>query len=279
MIAHYGPDENDAMLARCEKWVREGFHSYVGVPVEVDNRAVGVLEIFSRKSLAANPEWQQYLETLAGQAAIAIENANLINNLQETAEEVLQAYDATIEGWSRAMDLRDRETEGHTQRVTELTVKLARALNLPESAILHIRRGGLLHDIGKLGVPDSILLKPGKLDADEWALMKQHPQMAYEMLHQVDYLAPALDIPHYHHEKWDGSGYPDGLRGEEIPLSARIFALADVWDAVTNDRPYHAAWTRDEALAHLRAQSGTHFDPELVEVFIGILNAEREQNE
>jgi HD-GYP domain-containing protein (c-di-GMP phosphodiesterase class II) len=169
------------------------------------------------------------------------------------------------------MELRDRETEGPTPRVTELTMKLAKAAGVSTREMVHVRRGALLHDMGTLGIPDRTLLKPGRLDQEEWALMQQHPQMAFNMLEKVDYLRPALDIPHYHHEKWDGSGYPDGLRGEEIPFSARIFALADVWDAVTNERPYKEVWSEEKAKAHLRQQSGIHFDPTLVELFLDIL--------
>ncbi len=188
-------------------------------------------------------------------------------NLEEAHKMLLAAYDKTIEGWSRAMDLRDKETEGHTQRVTEMTAELARHFGIEGEMLMHIRRGALLHDMGKLGIPDSVLLKTDKLNEQEWELMKQHPQMAYDMLHQIDYLRPALEIPLYHHEKWDGSGYPRGLKGEEIPLAARLFAIVDVWDALTSDRPYRAAWSREKTLAYIREQSGRHFDPQVVEAF------------
>ena len=178
------------------------------------------------------------------------------------------AYDATIEGWSRAMDLRDEETEGHTQRVTDLTLKLARLMGIRDDQLIHIRRGALLHDMGKLGIPDQILLKPGKLTDDEWVIMRKHPVYAYDMLSSIEYLRPALDIPYCHHEKWDGSGYPRGLKGEEIPLAARIFAVIDAWDALTSDRPYRKAWSREKTLAYIREQTGSHFDPQVVEVFL-----------
>ena len=165
---------------------------------------------------------------------MAIQLEELVNNLS-------LAYDATISGWSRAMDLRDKETEGHTQRVTSLTLELARKMGISETDILHLRHGALLHDIGKMGVPDHILLKPDKLTVEEWDIMRQHPVFAYEMLYQIEYLKPSLDIPYSHHEKWDGTGYPQGIKGEEIPLSARIFAIVDVWDALTSDRPYRKA--------------------------------------
>ncbi|MFT3891069.1 MAG: response regulator [Anaerolineales bacterium] len=191
--------------------------------------------------------------------------------LQEAHTQLLAAYEATIEGWSHAMDLRDRETEGHCQRVTDLTVKLAGAFGLDNEAIHHIKRGALLHDMGKIGVPDAILHKPDKLTDEEWKIMRKHPQFAYDMLYPIDYLRPALDIPYCHHEKWDGTGYPRQLKNTEIPLAARLFAIVDVWDAVTSDRPYRPAWSKEKALAHIREQSGKHFDPDVVEAFFKLL--------
>ena len=187
--------------------------------------------------------------------------------LREANAQLLNAYEATIEGLSHALDLRDRETEGHSHRVTELTLKLAQVQEMSDEQIMHLRRGALLHDMGKIGVPDSILHKPDTLTQDEWAIMRKHPQFAYEMLSSIEYLHPALDIPYAHHEKWDGTGYPRGLKGEEIPLSARLFAIADVWDALTSDRPYRSAWSEEEALAYIKEQSGKHFDPQVVELF------------
>jgi putative two-component system response regulator len=188
-------------------------------------------------------------------------------NIEQAHLQLLDAYDATIEGWSRAMDLRDRETEGHTQRVTVLSDKLARLAGINEDKLLFVRRGALLHDIGKLGVPDSILLKSDKLTDEEWVIMRKHPQYAYDMIHPIEYLRPALDIPHCHHEKWDGSGYPRGLKGEEIPLPARIFAIIDVWDALTSDRPYRLAWSKQKAMDYINEESGKQFDPHIVELF------------
>lgn len=185
--------------------------------------------------------------------------------------ELFQAYDATIEGWSRALDYRDHETEGHSRRVTELTLRLARALGVGEKDLVHVRRGALLHDIGKMAVPDSVLLKPGPLDEAEWEVMRRHPAYAHEMLAPVAFLRPALDIPRCHHEKWDGSGYPDCLRGEQIPLAARLFAVVDVWDALRSDRPYRKAWDRDRVLDHVRGLSGTHFDPQVVRAFLALM--------
>ncbi|MDD3699878.1 MAG: HD-GYP domain-containing protein, partial [Atribacterota bacterium] len=181
------------------------------------------------------------------------------------------AYDTTIEGWAQALELRDRETEGHTRRVADLTVKLAQALGVKSEDLIHIRRGALLHDIGKMGIPDRILLKPGPLTPEEWEIMKKHPVYAWELLSPIKYLRPALDIPYYHHERWDGTGYPRGLKGEEIPLSARIFAVVDVWDALTSDRPYRPAWSQEKALQYIKEQSGHHFDPRVVEKFLGLL--------
>lgn len=195
-------------------------------------------------------------------------------NLEEAHDKLLSAYDATIEGWSRAMDLRDKETEGHTLRVTELSERLAKIMGIGDEDIVYMRRGALLHDIGKLGVPDSILLKPDKLTDEEWVIMHQHPQYAYDMIQPIEYLRPALDIPYCHHEKWDGSGYPRGLKGNDIPLVARIFAIVDVWDALTSDRPYRPAWDKKKVIEHIRSQSGKHFDPYVVEQFIKMLELE-----
>ncbi|HLF91307.1 MAG TPA: HD-GYP domain-containing protein, partial [Anaerolineales bacterium] len=208
------------------------------------------------------------LTAFANQAAVAIENARLFNDLQRSNFELAQAYDITLEGWARALELRDQETEGHTRRVTELTLRLAKSMGFEGEELNHIRRGALLHDIGKMGIPDRILLKPGKLTEAEQEIMKKHPVYAYEMLEPIEKLRPALDIPHRHHEKWDGSGYPDGLYGREIPLAARIFAIVDVWDALRSDRPYREAWPAEKVRAHLRDESDKHFDPQVVDAFL-----------
>jgi putative two-component system response regulator len=192
-------------------------------------------------------------------------------NLEQAHLQLLAAYDATIEGWSRAMDLRDKETEGHTKRVTVLSEKLAKMAGMSDEEMIYVRRGALLHDIGKLGIPDDILLKPEKLTEEEWGIMHQHPQFAHDMIFPIEYLRPSLDIPYCHHEKWDGTGYPRGLKGEEIPLAARIFAVVDVWDAVTSDRPYRPAWDKKKALKYINDESGKHFDPRIVELFNNLL--------
>ncbi|HET6846022.1 MAG TPA: HD domain-containing phosphohydrolase [Anaerolineales bacterium] len=246
----------------------EGFASYACVPLIAKGKVTGVLEVFFRTAHEAGPEWLEFLETMAGQVAIAVDSARLFDGLERSHLELSLAYDATIAGWSHALDLRDQDTEGHTQRVTELTVNLARRSGIGENELVQIRRGALLHDIGKMGVPDGILLKPGPLTDDEWVLMKKHPKFAYDMLSPIQYLHAALDIPYCHHEKWDGGGYPRGLKGEQIPLAARIFAVPDVWDALTSDRPYRKAWTKEKALEHVREQTGKHFEPKVVQTFL-----------
>jgi HD-GYP domain-containing protein (c-di-GMP phosphodiesterase class II) len=246
---------------------REGFVTYYAVPLIANDEPQGVLEVFHRSPLNHDDEWFEFLETLAGQIGLAVAHNGLFASLTEANAALVRAYDTTIEGWSRALDLRDKETEGHSQRVTALTLRLATILGVPAEELVHIRRGALLHDIGKMGVPDQILLKPGKLDPDEWAIMQQHPLYAYQLLSPITYLQPALVIPYSHHEKWDGTGYPQRLQGEQIPLAARIFAVIDVWDALTSDRPYRAAWTSERALAHIVAGAGSHFDPAVVTAF------------
>jgi HD-GYP domain-containing protein (c-di-GMP phosphodiesterase class II) len=250
----------------------EGFVTYFAVPLIAKGQVKGVLEIFHRSQLDSDQEWLDFLEALAGQAALAIDNVALYENLQRSNTDLGLAYDATIEGWSHALDLRDKETEGHTQRVSEMTIHLARRMGVSEERLVHIQRGSLLHDIGKVGVPDSILFKPGPLTKEEWDIMHMHPVYAFELLSPIAYLRPALEIPYSHHEKWDGTGYPHGLAGEQIPLAARIFAVTDVWDALSSDRPYRRAWERTNVIEYVREQSGKHFDPDVVDVFLQMLN-------
>jgi putative nucleotidyltransferase with HDIG domain len=258
----------DGKFKRAQLLAREEFVSYYAVPLLTRGEVKGVLEIFNRTRLSPDREWLNFLETLGGQAAIAVENSILFQDLQRSNFELAMAYDATIEGWSRALDLRDRETEGHTQRVTEMTLRLARKMGLSDERLVLIRRGALLHDIGKMGIPDYILHKPEELTEEEQQFMRKHPQLAYDMLEPIAYLRDALDIPYCHHEKWDGSGYPRGLAGTQIPLEARLFTIVDVWDAITTDRPYRKGWNREKALEHIRAESGKYFDPHLVEIFL-----------
>jgi PAS domain S-box-containing protein len=249
----------------------EGFVSYVGVPLIAKGRIKGVLEVFHRTPLRADAEWQNFLEMLAGQAVIAIENAQLYEDLQHAHSNLMLSYDATIEGWGRALDLRDEETEEHAHRVVELTEALARGVGVSEGDLIHIRRGALLHDIGKIGVPDHILRKPAALTDEEWVIMRRHPVFALDLLKPISYLHAALDIPYCHHEKWDGTGYPRGLSGEGIPLAARVFALVDVWDALRSERAYRPPWSAGQARDYLRQQTGKHFDPNLVEPFLKII--------
>lgn len=257
-------DFSESMLAE------EGFVSYFAVPLVSKGEVKGVLELFQRSSLDPGREWLDFLHSLAGQAAIAIDSATLFADLQRANLDLRLAYDQTIEGWARALDLRDHETEGHTQRVAEISVRLGRAVGLGDEELVHLRRGALLHDIGKMGIPDAILNKPGPLSDGEWEVMRRHPVYAYESLSPISFLRPALDVPYCHHEKWDGTGYPRGLRGEQIPLSARIFAVVDVWDALRSDRPYREAWPEEKVREHLRSQAGTHFDPDVVEAFLAL---------
>lgn len=191
--------------------------------------------------------------------------------------ELTHAYDETLLGWSRAMNFRDKETENHTQRVARMTVQLAHRLGMTEMQITHLYRGALIHDIGKMAIPDNILHKPEKLSVDEWAIMRKHPEFAHEMLYPIEFLRPALDIPYCHHEKWDGTGYPRGLKGEEIPLAARIFAVVDVWDALSYDRPYRKAWAKEKVIEYIREQTGTHFDSMVVKVFLQALSNDEQK--
>jgi len=246
----------------------EGFRAYIGVPLLVKGEVKGLIEIFHRRPFAPDREWLDFLEALSHQAAIAIDNASLFEQLQRSHQEIVHAYEMTIEGWARALDIRDNETHGHSRRVTDLTVQVAQAMGISNGHLVHIRRGALLHDIGKLGVPDSILLKPGKLTDEEMTIMKRHPLIAYDILSPIPFLREALDIPYLHHEKWDGSGYPKGIRGDDIPMPSRIFAVIDVWDALLSDRPYRPAWSEDRVIDYLKTERGRHFDPAVVDVFL-----------
>ena len=226
---------------------------------------------------------------LARQVLSFMENGRLYNDMKKSRDsldlrvrertaELQLAYDETLQGLSKALELRDRETQGHTLRVAEMAVRLARELGLGEHDLVHVWRGGVLHDIGKMGIPDGVLLKPGPLDEEEWELMRKHPEYACEVLESVSFLKPALDIPKFHHERWDGSGYPEGLKGEKIPLTARIFAVLDVWDALTHDRPYRSSWPREKVLDFISQSSGTRYDPEVVRAFLAMI-AEGEQEQ
>ena len=251
----------------------ERFVSFLAVPLMAKGEVKGVLEIFNRSPLQIDEERRSFLEMLAGQAALAIDNALLFESLEKANVELVMAYDATIEGWSQALELRDQETQGHSARVLDLTLRLASAMKLSDKETQEVRRGVLLHDIGKMGIPDAILHKPGPLTEDEWVTMRKHPQHAYDMLAPIVYLRNSLDIPYCHHEKWDGSGYPRGLKGETIPLTARIFSVVDVYDALTSDRPYRGAWSKEKTVEYIIEQTGKHFDPHVVEVFLRLIAA------
>lgn len=202
---------------------------------------------------------------------IAKNHRNQIENSRQ--RELRLAYDTTLEGWAHALELRDKETEGHSQRVTELALKLARRLKVRDQDLDHIRRGALLHDIGKMGISDTILHKPGPLTPEEFEIVKRHPNIAFDLLSPIPYLKKSLEIPYSHHEKWDGSGYPQGLKGNEIPIAARIFAIVDVWDALLSDRPYRDAWPREKVDDYLLAESGKHFDPHLLKIFLDLIDS------
>jgi putative nucleotidyltransferase with HDIG domain len=245
----------------------------ITIPLQWEGQPLGVI-IAERQGEPFTEEQVHFSEALVSQSAVAIHNAQLFFRLREADRELLKSYDATIEGWSKALEMRDHETEGHTLRVTDMTLMLARRMGLPEEEIVHIRRGALLHDIGKVAIPDAILLKPEPLDDEERQTMQKHPEYARRMLCDITFLLPALDIPYCHHEKWDGTGYPRGLKGDKIPLSARIFSIIDVWDALIHERPYHKPWELDEALKYITSLSGTHFDPMVVDEFLAMIREE-----
>ena len=256
---------------------KEGFRQYWVVPLIVKGKVNGVFEAFWSRQSTFEESQAGFFKAIAQQAAIAIDSFTLFNKLQKSNSELFQAYDSTIEGWSQALDLRDKETKNHSLRVTELTVALCRISGMTSQSLIHVRRGALLHDIGKMGIPDNILLKKEPLTEHDWTTIKKHPEYAYTLLYPIEYLRPALDIPYCHHEKWDGTGYPRGLKGEEIPLSARLFAIVDVWDALLSDRPYRKGWPKERVYDYIRRLSGTHFDPEAVKLFFKTLE-NQEQN-
>jgi GAF domain-containing protein len=241
------------------------------LPIQTVNGTVGVIIVSVRLPREIRAEEFQLLTTLSEIAGNAAHRMQLHEDTRRQADELALAYDTTLEGWARALELRDKETEGHSRRVVELTESLARAFGFPDEEIVHLRRGVLLHDIGKMGVPDHILLKQGPLTEEEWKIMKQHPQFAYDMISRIDFLHPVVEIPYCHHERWDGTGYPHGLKGEEIPIEARIFAVVDVWDALCSDRPYRQSWSKDEAKNYIQSQAGFAFDPKIVDVFLKIV--------
>lgn len=234
----------------------------------------GLLYSFTARILARATERERQAAERERQAAEQLDRQR--RALERANRALLASYDTTLSGWSRALDLRDRETEGHSARVTALAVRLAQAMGISGEQLEHVRRGAMLHDIGKIGVPDAILHKPGPLADDEWAVMRKHPEFAYTLLAPIDFLRPVLDIPYCHHERWNGTGYPRGLAGEHIPLAARIFAVVDVWDALRSDRPYRRAWSHERTLRYLRMHAGTLFDPDVVRTFYDLIERERQ---
>ena len=259
--------QRQQIFDRARRFVQSGFASYHAMPLIAGGEVKGVLEVLQRTPTAPSAEWRAFLEDLGDRLAVALDNAGLFTALQRANTELTVAYEATLEGWARTLELRDGETEGHSRRVAGMTVALARALGVDEEALVQLRRGALLHDIGKIAIPDQILLKPGPLTEAEWAIMRQHPVYAYEVLAPIPFLRPALAIPRHHHERWDGSGYPDGLREQVIPFAARIFAVVDVWDALISDRPYRPAWSTERADAYVAEHAATDFDPRVVDAF------------
>ncbi len=259
---------------------QERLASLLAVPMHAEGKIIGVLGLYARHRHDFVEEEINFFVTLGGQAAIAVQNAQLYErtkhqatSLAQLAQELEQSYDATLVAMSAALDARDRETEGHSRRVAALTVQLARALGIAaEPELRDIERGALLHDIGKIGVSDTILRKPGKLTAEEWIEMKKHPEIGAQMLRGIQFLERALPLVHYHQERWNGSGYPLGLQGEAIPLWARIFAVVDVYDALTSDRPYRAALPRAQAIAYLVDKRGVEFDPRVVDAFLQVVS-------
>ena len=262
-------------LNRAPLLPNEDFVSYFGVPLISKGKIQGVLELFHRSAMEPDQDWLNFLDTLTSETAIAVDNAQLFRDLEKSNLDLAVAYETTLEGWAKTLELRDRETEGHSKRVLDLTTRISKKLGVGDDELINIQRGAVLHDIGKMGVPDHILLKEGPLNEEEWEIMHKHPVFAYDMLSTIPFLKKASDVPYCHHEKWDGTGYPRGLRGEEIPIGARIFALVDVWDALRSDRPYRKAWSDDEARDHIRKQAGMHFDPIVVKAFEEIIDIEQ----
>lgn len=245
--------------------------SYASAPIKVQGQVIGFLNLDSPEANFFSVDQADRLQAFADQAGIAIHNAQLLRDLSQSHKELTDAYETTLQGWSRALELRDYETQGHTLRVEELTTRLARKLGMTEPELTHLRYGVLLHDIGKICIPDQILFKRGPLTSHEWEIMREHPKYAYQMLSPIQYLNKSLDVPYCHHEWWNGAGYPQGLKGEEIPLAARIFSVVDVWDALVSDRPYHDGLPGPQVIQHLRNQAGKQLDPDIVHAFIEMI--------
>jgi PAS domain S-box-containing protein len=266
---HYDNRPEDSILCRCAD--QHNFKTYAAAPLIVNGIPIGVFEVFLKEKFTPPQEWMDYFVTLAGQTSIAIDSFKLYHDLQQSNHALLQSYESTIQGWAKALELKDKETKGHSDRVMALACKLATRMGFTPEQLKHFRNGVYLHDIGKMGIPDAILLKPGPLTDEEWEIMRQHPVYAYNLLRGIEYLEPALEIPYSHHERWDGSGYPQGLKGKTIPLGARIFAVVDVWDALTSDRPYRAALSVEETSQYLLDNAGKLFDPQVVQQLLDMM--------
>jgi len=265
--------QEDPRFGQQKSVLEHNLRSILCVPLKLKSETIGVIFVDSRVYSGLFEESDlEMLSAFADQAAVAIDSARMFDKLQKANTELKDAYDATLKGWALTLELRDKETEGHTQRVTAITEVLAKKLGINGNELEHIRRGSLLHDVGKMAIPDYILLKRGDLTLSERKFMELHPEFAKDMLEKIEFLHPAMDIPYSHHEKWDGSGYPRNLRGEEIPFAARIFAVVDVWDALTSERPYRKPLDPAEVRKHIREQSGKHFDPKVVEAFLSLKN-------
>ncbi len=272
-LKHYSPNALQA-----PGLMEEEFTSYYGVPLIAKGDVKGVLEIYHRSVITPGEDWLEFLNMMASQAAVAIESAILFQHFQQTNNDLTLAYDAVIESWSQALELSGRETEQHASRVVRFATELAGHVGVDQKEIQNLQRGAKLHDIGKICIPEAILQKPGPLSEEEWIVVRHHPQLAYQLLSPIKYLSSALDIPHYHNEKWDGGGYPDGLHGDQIPVCARIFRLVHVFDALTTDHPYRAAWTKEKALEYISDQAGIQFDPILVKIFLKMMSLDRKTN-
>jgi hypothetical protein len=275
-MAQTGKPYTVSDTSRDPNWIAykptEWIKSYMAAPICVKGKIIGFLNLNHEQPGFYTSEMSERLQGFSEQSGIAISQAKLMKDLHRAHQQLERAYESTLQGWSKALELRDQETEDHCKRVRIMTEKLSCRMGIKEPELTHIRYGVYLHDIGKIGIPDSILKKTSALNDEQWKIMRQHPLFAYDILKQIEYLEPSIDIPYCHHEKWDGTGYPRRLKGEEIPLPARIFAIVDVWDAITHDRVYHTAWEEKKAISYIEEQSGKHFDPQVVEAFIKMMN-------
>ena len=245
---------------------------YAGIPLLNLGETIGVLEVCSTQPFTPDPEWKNFFGMIAGQTSIAIVHITQFHDIRRLNTELLNSYESTLKGWARVLEFKDQETKGHSDRVTKMAVKLGKAMGLTSEELVHLRRGAILHDIGKLCVPEEILIKEGPLDDKEWDVMKQHPLYGQEFVADIQFLQPATNIMLFHHERWNGSGYPLGLKGKQIPLAARIFMVIDVWDALCYDRPYRKAWPIDKVREYLQINAGVLFDPDIVELFLKIIS-------